>query len=230
MVSSSAAAAALVLDDLKTIFGARLETFVTYGAGVSPAPSLALVASLELADLSACAAKVGRWQAGGAATPVVLTRQEFSRSLDAFPVEFGEIIAQHATLHGTDPFAGLAVAPGDLRRACEAQIRSLLLHIREDYMEAAGAQRAVAAVVIDSAADFRALLKLVARLGGQSGDERQVASWAADHLGLDARVVSDVLHLANDPGGSGVDASRLFPQYLAVTQQLAQHIDEWPDP
>ncbi len=172
-MGSPPAAAVPVLDDLKAIFGPRLEAFVTYAPSVSPAPSLALVTSLDLTDLAACATRVRRWQAGGAATPVVLTRREFTRSLDVFPVEFGDIIAHHETLHGDDPFAGLSVAPLDLRRACEGQIRSLLLHIREDYMEAAGASRAVAAVVIDSAAEFRALLKLVARLDGQPGDEQR---------------------------------------------------------
>lgn len=229
MVSRPATSAALVLDELKAIFGARLEAFVTYAPAVSPAPSLALVTSLDLADLSACAAKVRRWQQHGAATPVVLTRREFARSLDAFPVEFGEIITHHETLHGDDPFAGLTVAAGDLRRACESQIRSLLLHIREDYMEAAGAHRAVAAVVLDSAAEFRALLGLVARLAGERGDQRHLAQWAADRLGLDPKVVSDVLHIANELERSGIDATRLFPQYLAVTEQLARHIDEWPD-
>lgn len=228
MVSPSAAAVP-VLDDLKAIFGPRLEAFVTYAPSMSPSPSLALVTSLDLTDLAACATRVRRWQAGGAATPVVLTRREFTRSLDAFPVEFGDIIAHHETLHGDDPFAGLSVAPLDLRRACEGQIRSLLLHIREDYMEAAGANRAVAAVVTDSAAEFRALLKLVARLAGQPGDEKQLAPWAAERLGLDGRVLSDVLHIATDPAQSGVDAGRLFPHYLAATEALARHIDEWPD-
>jgi hypothetical protein len=229
MATSSGASAVLVLDDLKAIFGARLEAFVTYAPTVSPAPSLALVTSLDLADLGACAARVRRWQQSGAATPVVLTRREFARSLDAFPVEFGEIITHHETLHGDDPFAGLTVAPRDLRRACESQIRSLLLHIREDYMEAAGSHRAVAAVVLDSAAEFRALLNLVARLDGQTGDQRHLAQWAQERLGLDAKVVSDVLHIANELDRSGIDAARLFPQYLAVTEQLARHIDEWPD-
>lgn len=229
MATSSGASAVVVLDDLKAIFGARLEAFVTYAPAVSPAPSLALVTSLDLADLGACAGRVRRWQASGAATPVVLTRREFARSLDAFPVEFGEIITHHQTLHGDDPFAGLSVAPRDLRRACESQIRSLLLHIREDYMEAAGSHRAVAAVVLDSAAEFRALLSLVARLAGETGDQRQLAQWASERLGLDAKVVSDVLHIANELERSGIDAARLFPQYLAVTEQLARHIDEWPD-
>ncbi len=223
------AAAALVLDDLRTIFGARLEAFVTYAPAVTPSPSLALVTSLALADLTACAGRARRWRAAGAATPVVLTRREFARSLDAFPVEFGEIIARHDTLHGDDPFAGLSVAPGDLRRACEGQVRSLLLHIREDYMEAGGTRRAVAAVVTDSAPEFRALLRQVAHLDGQPGDDGQLAPWAASRLGLDARVVSDVLHVATDNAQSGVDPGRLFPQYLAVAEQLARHIDEWPE-
>ena len=89
--------------------------------------------------------------------------------------------------------------------------------------------REVARVVVDSAAEFRALLNLVARLDGEMGDQRHLAQWAAERLGLDAKVVSDVLHIANELERSGIDAARLFPQYLAVTEQLARHIDEWPD-
>ncbi|MBL8137929.1 MAG: hypothetical protein JNL48_14985, partial [Acidobacteria bacterium] len=74
-----------------------------------------------------------------------------------------------------------------------------------------------------------ALLNLVSRLDGQLGDQRQLAQWAAERLGLDAKVVSDVLHIANELERSGIDAARLFPQYLAATEQLARHIDEWPD-
>ncbi|MEZ5416880.1 MAG: hypothetical protein R2708_06005 [Vicinamibacterales bacterium] len=228
MASGTPTPTALVLDDLRAVFGGRLEAFVTYAPGVTPQPSLALVTSLDLADLTACAAKARRWGLHGAAIPVILTRSEFAQSLDVFPVEFGEILAHHATLHGDDPFAGLQVAPGDLRRACEAQIRSLLLHIREDYMEAAGRHAAIAAVVVDSAADFRALLQMVARLDGRTGDHGGLAAWAAERLGLDARLVSDVLHIANTPGHSGVDAARLFPQYLASAEQLARHVDQWP--
>lgn len=227
MGASPSIAAALVLDDLRRIFGPRLEAFVTYAPAVSPQPSLALVTSLDLSDLTACAARASRWASAGAAPPVVLPRGEFAQSLDVFPVEFGEILAHHETLHGDDPFAGLSVAPADLRRGCEAQIRSLLLHLREDYMEAAGRPRAVTALVIDSAPEFRALLQLVARLDGRAGDLRDLAPWAATRLGLDATIVGDLLHIANG-ATSGVDGARLFPQYLAATEQLARHIDTWP--
>lgn len=182
-----------------------------------------------MADLASCAARVKRWRTAGAATPVLLTPQEFARSLDVFPVEFGEIIANHQTHFGDDPFAGLLVATGDLRRACEGQVRSLLLHVREDYMEAAGTPREIARVVVDSAAEFRALLNLLSRLDGQPRGRDQLAAWAADRLQLDARLVSDALHIAHDADASGVDAGRLFPAYLAAIEQLARHVDEWPD-
>ncbi|MGE0814968.1 MAG: hypothetical protein AB7O28_24680 [Vicinamibacterales bacterium] len=229
MPADAATPASHVLEDLRAIFGARLEAFVAYGAHVTPRPSLALVTSIDLADLTACAQRVRRWTRAGAAAPVVLTRREFARSLDAFPVEFGEIIAHHETLYGDDPLAGLTVARGDLRRACEAQVRSLLLHVREDYIEAAGAHRVIAALVTESAAEFRALLRLVSRLDGREREPHGLAAWAAERLGLDPTVVSDVLHLAADPDQSGVDAARLFPAYLAATEHLARRIDEWPD-
>ena len=44
-----------------------------------------------------------------AAAPVLLPVEEFARSLDAFPIEFGAIIAHHAPVYGSDPFEGLAV-------------------------------------------------------------------------------------------------------------------------
>ncbi len=229
MAAVSSTVASLVLADLQAIFGARLEAFVTYAPSVSPRPSLGLVRSLDMADLTACAARVKRWQEAGAATPVLLTSQEFARSLDVFPLEFGEIIANHETHFGDDPFAGLAVAAGDLRRACEGQVRSLLLHVREDYMETAGATREVARVVVESAAEFRALLNLLARLDGQRLDQHQIAVWAAERLQLDAKVVSDALHIAHDADRSGVDAGRLFPAYLAVIEQLSRYVDEWPE-
>lgn len=227
MSSPASGPAAVVLADLQAIFAARLEAFVVYAPTHSPRPSVAIVQSLDLADLTACAARAARWQRGGAATPVVLTRREFARSLDAFPVEFGEIIDSHEVLYGADPFAGLTVAAADLRRACEGQTRSLLLHLREDYMEAGGNGRAVTGLVVDSAPEFRALLSLLARLDGQRLGGRDLALWAADRLGLDPRTVSDVLHVANAPDGAGVDAVRLFPDYLAAVEGLARRVDEW---
>lgn len=217
----------MVLRGLQRIFGPRLECVVAYGRRThDPAASLALVESLSLSDLTACAACSAAWHTGGAATPLLLTRAEFLQSLDAFPIEFGEIIDAHVVLHGSDPFSGVVVNPLDVRRAVEVQIKSHLLHLRENFIEHSGAPKAVALLVQDSAPGFATLLRRLARLdGGAAESSLDLGNWAA-RRGLDARVVGDVLALADEPSPA-VDATRLFPDYLATVETLAHFVDQW---
>lgn len=199
-----------------------------YGwSAASPVPTLALVSQLTLDDLNACAGHVNRWHRHGAATPLVLTRADFERSLDAFPVEYGEIIEHHEVLHGADPFDGMSIARDDLRRACEVQVKSHLLHLREDYIESAGHRGEVDALVRESAPGFAALLRHLARLDASPYERRaDLVEWA-QRANMDARVVGDLLALADAEGASSVDALKLFPDYLVVMERLAEFVDRW---
>ncbi|MCC7177682.1 MAG: hypothetical protein IT177_04755 [Acidobacteria bacterium] len=218
-----------VVADLQRIFGARLEAVVAYGRHAHEhAHSLALVSSLTLDDLTAMAAAAARWHHAGAATPLVLPRDEFAQSLDAFPIEYGEIIDTHVVLLGTDPFAGIGIDTRDLRRAIEAQAASHLLHLRENFIEDAGRPGDIDALVRRSAPGFALLLRRMARLDGAASESvADLSHWAATRPGLDPRVVGDVLALATDPA-PGVDAVRLFPEYLATMDALLRAIDQWP--
>ena len=122
---------AVALQDLQHIFGERLHAFVAYGEpSATPAPSLALVSSISAEDLDRCAARISSWHRAGCATPLMLTRDEFAGSLDAFPIEYGEIIDTHRLLFGVDPFTGLAIRvedPARLRIAGEGPP-----HLREN--------------------------------------------------------------------------------------------------
>lgn len=230
MSSGLRAELGLLVDDLQRIFGERLLTVASYGApAVRPAPCLALVESLRPEDLAACAARTSAWHRAGAGTPLLLTREEFRRSADAFPIEYAEIQGSAVVLHGDDPFAWSGgVAREDLRRACEVQVRSHLLHLREDYLECGGHAREVAEIVVDSAAGFTVLLRQLARLDGRTpASPSELVAFAVDRAGLDATLVDDVLALA-DPGKRGtIDAARLFPAYLEAVATLARTVDEW---
>lgn len=219
-----------VVADLQRIFGARLEAVVAYGRHAhEPAHSLALVSSLTMDDLTAMAGVAARWHHAGAATPLVLPRHEFAQSLDAFPIEYGEIIDTHVVLIGHDPFAGIGIDRLDLRRAVEAQAASHLLHLRENYVEGAARPAAIHALVRQSAPGFALLLRRMARLERAPCETAaDVSNWAAARAGLDPRVVGDVLALATEPA-PGVDALRLFPDYLAAMDALLRLIDQWPD-
>ena len=145
--------------DLKAVFGHRLRSVVAYGdAGGSdqaPTPTLAVVDGLTADDLRACADRVAAWHGAGLATPLVLGAQEFGRSLDAFPYEFGAILADHLVVSGENRFEGLRVDPAHLRQACEVQARSHLLHLREGYLETRGRSDALAELLSRSARAIR---------------------------------------------------------------------------
>ena len=217
-----------VVEDLRRIFGPRLEAVVAYGRDRAPVPSLALVSSLAIDDLNACAERAAAWRRAGAATPLLLTRHDFIRSLDAFPIEYGEIIANHVVVHGQDPFDGLAIRTDDLRRACEVQAKSHLLHLREDYLESGARPGDVDALVRDSASGLAALLRHLARLdGAPAHTASDLIKFAAHRIGLDANVVGDLLTLDGDPNAGAVDGLRLFPAYLAAMERLAEFTDRW---
>ena len=155
--------------ELREIFGRRLQSLIVYGAlegqpakddrhahahgaADSPSRTMAVVEGMTREDLRACAKRVDAWHGRGLATPLLVAAREFDRSLDVFPLEFGAILADHVVVSGENPFAASKVEPADVRRACEVQARSHLLHLREGYLEARGRADALSDLIVQSKA------------------------------------------------------------------------------
>jgi hypothetical protein len=189
---------------------------------------MALVTSLSVEDLQGCARHASRWERAHVATPLILPEHEFRRSLDAFPLEYSEIIRAHERVHGDNPFVSVVIAPEDLRRACETQIKSHLVHLREAFIESGGRPSEIASLVKTSVPGFLALLRNVARLGGVLTSDRAEASrMGARAARIPEQLVADLLSLEQRSGLPAVDAARLFPEYLAAAEQLARTVDAW---
>ena len=222
-----------VVAALRTVFGDRLRSVVAYGPHLDEGHDgtfscLALVASVTVADLEACAARSHGWQREGIATPLLLPEEEFRRSLDAFPLEHAEMLRAHELLFGNNPFDGVTIERADVRRACEAQIKSHLVHLREGFIEAGGTPRAIAELVTASAPAFGALLRNIARLNGSSASDRAAATRdGARAARLQEGVVTDILALERPSALKATDAARVFPEYLAAVEQLARYVDAW---
>ena len=222
-----------LVTDLQGVFGDRLRSVVAYGPHIeghaaTPLTCLVLVSSLGLSDLEACARRAARWHRNRLATPLVMTDTELRTSLDAFPLEYGEIIRAHERVFGSDPFDGVAIAQTDLRRACEAQIKSHLVHLREGFIEAGGDPTAIAALVVESAPAFTALLRQVGWLSGTTTRERLEATRDGAHAaGLSNGIVAGLLALEHQPAIRTSDPARLFPDYVAAVEQLARAVDAW---
>lgn len=229
-------AGAGLVQDLQRVFAQRLRALVAYGPRVEGDTSaaltcLALVDELTAPDLEGCARCAAGWERAGVAIPLLVPEDEFRRSLDVFPLEYGEILRTHVRVFGDDPFTGLSIAPDDLRRACEAQVKSHLLHLREGFIEARGRPEAVADLVVASAPAFSALLRNVARVTGVTVIDRLEATrQGALAAGLPPGVVHDMLALEQPAGIPTVDPVRIFPEYLAAVEQLAHVVDEWRHP
>jgi hypothetical protein len=238
--------------DLRGIFGSRLQSLVVYGlraqtgsgpaheshaapaarqtnqAHPTPTHTLAVVETLSIDDLRACTARVEAWHDAALATPLVLAAQEFGRSLDAFPFEFGAILADHLLVSGSNPFDGLKVEAADLRRACEVQARGHWLHLREGYLETRGRSDALSVLIVESAPAFAALLTTVARLDGLTPDDVGAAARHVERrLNLSSTPASEIVALVGVHEISSADADRLFPPYLETVTRLVHYIDNW---
>jgi hypothetical protein len=226
-------AADSLVGDLRNVFGDRLLAVVAYGpriegSATDPLMCLALVATLTAEDLQACAQFARRWSRAHVATPLIMPSHEFMRSLDTFPLEYGEIIRAHELIYGDNPFSAAAIAPEDLRRACELQAKSHLVHLREAFIESGGRPSGVADLVTTSAPAFTLLLRNVARLNSvTTSDRSEVTRAGARVVGIPEELVTDMLNLERQSGIAATDPSRLFPEYLAAVEQLARAVDTW---
>jgi hypothetical protein len=223
---SAAARSALerLAADLTRVLGDRFASLVAYGANTSAAFATTLTAE----DLDALSVLVERWHRDGLATPLVMTEDELRRSLDTFPLEYQAMIDHHVVIAGRDPFAGAAVSPEDLRRACEAHARGHLIHLRQGWLQAAGHDEHLAELVERSAAPLRALLASVARLDGSAADSSaDLARFAEGRIGLPRDLVEAVLGLEARSDGGGHRVAQRMSEYLAAAERLWAFVDEW---
>lgn len=229
--------------DLQGVFGARLRSVVIYGTdgqgheslhhghhvhSEAPTHTMALVETVAFDDLRACAHRAAGWHAAGLATPLVLSGREFERSLDVFPLEFGAILDHHVVAFGQEPFDTLKVNPVDVRRACEVQARSHLLHLREGFVETRGRGDALAVLIVQSAQPLAALLQALAHLENAGATDGASAARQAERaLGLDGGILEEVVDLAHVTEIPSADATRIFPGYLNAIERLVALVDEW---
>jgi len=217
--------------DLRRIFGNRLQSVAAYGS--SPGAegdvrSIALVERLDFEDLAACVPLARGWGKAGLAVPLLLERDEFTRTLDVFPLEYGEIIASHTVVFGDDPFNGLAVPDADRRRACELQAKSHLIHLREGFLETGGDPRRVSALIGASAEGFsRLLANIVALVAPAATDADHLPDAADDHIGVPAELTREVL--AGSGGGPSTiaDPTALLARYIGAVERVWEFVDGW---
>jgi hypothetical protein len=209
--------------DGRRVLGDRFVALVAYSASDAAMFGERIVA----ADLDALGTLAGVWHRDGLATPLVITLSEFRRSLDAFPVEYQSMIDRHVVIAGATPFDGIQVADADVRRACEIQAKSHLIHLRQGWIDAGGDHERLAELAARSAVPLRVLLTQLVRLNDlPAHDTAGLAQAASGLAGAPADLLAAVLSLDKAPEKAAAVVPRL-PEYLAACELLWAFIDRW---
>lgn len=208
--------------DLRRVCGDRFVALVAGDHG-----SAAFIADLGPDDLEALAPLVESWQRDGVRAPLLMTPDEFRRSLDAFPAEYQTMLDHHVVIAGTPPFEGVSINQDDLRRACEVQARGHLIHLRQGWIEAGGHAHDLEDLLERSAAPLRQVLENLAQLHGEHpAGPVELAAFAERLAGMPKDLVAAILELDRAPHQAPALVPRL-PEYLAAAQRLWQFIDAW---
>jgi hypothetical protein len=232
LTAAQRAALSLLTADLRRIFGGELRAVVAFGLQRGPADgplhTLVLAARVDFDHLASCAPVVHTWRHAGLAVPLLMSVGEFERTLDVFPLEYDQIVNDHVRVEGEDPFAGIHVPESDLRRACELQAKSHLIHLREGFLECSREPGAVANLIASSAPAFRTLLANIARLERQQfpASDDAIAAEAEQTVGVPASLIRDVLSYGQ-AGSAALDPTSLLARYIPVAEQIWRYVDLW---
>jgi predicted nucleotidyltransferase len=166
------------------------------------------------------------WRKATPEPPLVLSRSEWSRATDAFPIEITDIRLSYQVLRGPDPLQSVQVDRTDLRKALEREFRGKLVRLRQGYATFAPDPAALGALGLQSAATILVLLRGALTLIGKPvpSDGNELASAAAAAVGFEAEyLVHVVRHRAEREWRC---AAPEFEKYMEAVEQTARFVDQ----
>ena len=187
--------------------------------------TLAVVDSLTADDLRACAARIDAWHDAGlrdaaAARRATSSSGRSTRSRSSSARSSPTTSSSPARTRST----ALRVDPADLRRACEVQARSHLLHLREGFLETGGRGDALAVLIvaIGAGASQRSLHERRAARRARRRDDAAVGGAARRaHARRAGGAVAEVVALVGAHGHPvGRRRRGSFPRYLDAVERL----------
>ena len=225
--------------EVKAAFGDQLEGLLLYGSAVrgeflqgrSNLNILLLVSSYDSAVLKHYSLLHRRWSKEQIVVPLFLTEEELRMSAAVFPLEFLEIQEQHRVLDGRDPFIGFHVKTDRLKEAVVQGLTSLIVRLRQRYVEGGGGNDATTILLTLSIPSTIPLLRGVQRLLGRPplSHSEVVISDVGEQLKLDLQGLLDVWLLKRGQISPGPhEMSRLFDRYLQTAVLVTREVEQLP--
>ena len=166
------------------------------------------------------------WRKASREPPLVMSRVEWHRATDAFPIEITDMQTAYRVLRGADPLHGLRVDRGDLRQALEREFRGKLIRLRQGYATYAPDPAALGALGLQSAATILVLLRGVLSLIGKPvpNDSLELAAAAAAAIGFEGEHLLHVVRHRVDREWRCQAPE--FENYMEAVEHSARFLDQ----
>jgi hypothetical protein len=196
-----------------------------YIAGRSNINLLLVLDDPSSGRLRALAPGFAAWRKSTSEPPLLISRSEWARASDVFPIEITDMRAGYRVLRGADPLSAARVEPADLRQALERELRGKLLRLRQGYAAAAGDEKRLGDLAVGSAGTvlvlLRSLLALVGRPAAPS--PTALAAEAAALVGVPAEALTRPVEHRTGRGWR-CPASE-FEAYMDAVAHAAGYVD-----
>lgn len=198
-----------------------------YVAGASDINLLLVIDDAGPAALRALSPAFLEWRTRTPEPPLLVSRTEWERATDVFPIEITDMQAAHRVLRGADPLSGLTVAPADLRRALESELRGKLLRLRQGYTLFADRPADLGKLAASSAPTALVLFRCLLILAGvpvAPGDGEGIVRAAADLVGFAPAAPLDVVRHRGP--ATWRCTPQVFESYLDAIVRTARYVDQ----
>lgn len=157
---------------LQDILGSRLKSIFVFGSQANTNEAVLknnvdlfiILDTLKSDDLTALYPLTKAWIALDNPCPMVMGKEEFTAMADVFAIEYTDMKWNYQVIYGSDLLNDINVNYFDLRLQCERELKSLILRVRNFYLENGRSRSAILRAVDNIARTvvviFRALLRL----------------------------------------------------------------------
>jgi hypothetical protein len=213
--------------------GTELESVVLYGPAARgdahPGKHyhlIVIVAELSPASLALLAGPIRWWLDRGQPMPRLFSIPFIAASADVFPMELLDIAQHRQVLHGSDPFADLAIDTSHLRLQCERELRAKMMRLCEGFAETLDRRRALDQLLVASYIDFADVFRGCLYLRGETPPARsaEVVTRFCERAGIEPEPFRAVERLAR---GERQDAVALFARYHAALSRAVEAVDRF---
>ena len=224
------------VNGLKLAAGANLECVALFGsaaseefhADYSDINMLCVVRELSAPVLAALTPAIVGWTKRKFPAPLIFSRKELEQCADVFAIEMFDIGQRHRILYGEDIFDRMNVPMDRHRVQLEHELRTKLLTLRQSYVQAAGDDKRVRRLMLDSISVFSTLFRhtLIAMGEQPASHKAENIKRLAARTGFDPGIFLKLLQVRERTANeNGIEGASAFAKYLDGINAVVQAVD-----